>query len=124
MGGRGKDAAMRRHPPPNPSGLASRADRLFLSCLLQRQRPLEHREGRGLGLALAALRLDRLLGYDSAQENSDRCGSSASSSWRPLPLNLCPLAGKSSNWELGFRQSSLHRIARALRNQSYNALGL
>ena len=27
-------------------------------------------------------------------------------------------------WELGFRQSSFHRIARALRNQPYNALGL
>ena len=26
-----------------------------------------------------------------------------------------------TNWELGFRQSSFHRIARALRNQPYNA---
>ena len=27
-------------------------------------------------------------------------------------------------WELGFRQSSFRRIARALRNQPYNAFGL
>ena len=29
-----------------------------------------------------------------------------------------------TSWELGFRQSSFHRIARALRNQSYNAFRL
>ena len=29
-----------------------------------------------------------------------------------------------TNWGLGFRQCSFHRIARALRNQPYNALGL
>ena len=29
-----------------------------------------------------------------------------------------------TDWELGFRQSSFHRIARALRNQPYNAFRL
>ena len=29
-----------------------------------------------------------------------------------------------TNWELGFRQCSFHRIARALRNQPYNAFRL
>ena len=29
-----------------------------------------------------------------------------------------------TDWELGFRQSSFHHIARALRNQPYNAFGL
>ena len=29
-----------------------------------------------------------------------------------------------TDWELGFKQSSFHRIARALRNQPYNAFGL
>jgi len=27
-----------------------------------------------------------------------------------------------TNWELGFRQSSFHHIARALRNRPYNAI--
>ena len=31
---------------------------------------------------------------------------------------------RNTNWELGFKQSSLHRIARALRNQPYNAFRL
>ena len=57
--------------PPYPNdgcpvscGLASRADRLALALLFQRHRPFEHREGRGLGLATAALRLARLLGHE------------------------------------------------------------
>ncbi len=28
-----------------------------------------------------------------------------------------------TNWRLGFKQSSLHHIARVLRNRPYNALG-
>ena len=43
--------------------------------------------------------------------------------WRRV-TSVLPAGGKNTNWELGFRQSSFHRIARALRNQSYNALGL
>ena len=38
--------------------------------------------------------------------------------------SVLPAGGKNTIWKLGFRQSSFHRIARALRNQSYNALGL
>ena len=45
-------------------GLASRADRLALALLFQSQRPLEHREGGGLGLPASAFRLDRLLGHE------------------------------------------------------------
>ena len=29
-----------------------------------------------------------------------------------------------TDWELGFRQSSFHHVARALRNQPYNAFRL
>lgn len=59
MGGRGEDAD-RRHPFPAVCGLASNADGFGLSFPFQLHRPLEHRDGRGLGLAVAALRLDRL----------------------------------------------------------------
>ena len=47
---------------------ATSVDRLFLFLLLllllQGQRPLEHREGGGLGLAVAALGLHRFLGHE------------------------------------------------------------
>ena len=45
-----------RYPPPVCCGLASRSDWLFLSFLLQCERPLEHQEGGALGLAAPALR--------------------------------------------------------------------
>ena len=45
-------------------GLAPRADRLSLPFLLQGQHPLEEGRGCGLGLAVAALGLDRLLGHE------------------------------------------------------------
>ena len=50
--------------------------------------------------------------------SSDQCNE------RRRVTSVLPAGGKNTNWELGFRQSSFHRIARALRNQSYNALGL
>ena len=53
-----------RCPPPVYCALASRADRLRLPFLFKGQRPLEHREGSGLRLPAAALRLHRLLVHE------------------------------------------------------------
>ena len=38
--------------------------------------------------------------------------------------SVLPAGEVNTDWELGFRQSSFHRIARALRNQPYNAFRL
>ena len=46
------------------NGLALRVDQFGLSLLLQGQRPLEHREGRGLGLAAPTPGLYRLHGHE------------------------------------------------------------
>ena len=42
-----------RCPLPVNCGLAPRADRLGLALLLERKRPLEHRDGCGLGVSRA-----------------------------------------------------------------------
>ena len=53
-----------RCPLPVSCELASRADRLRLLFLLKRQRPLEQRRCCGLGLSLATLRLNLLVGHE------------------------------------------------------------
>ena len=50
--------------------------------------------------------------------SSDQCNE------RRRVKSALPAGGKNTIWKLGNRQSSFHGIARALRNQSYNALGL
>ena len=40
--------------------------------------------------------------------------------WRRV-TSVLPAGGNNTIWELGFRQSSFHRIARALRNRPYKA---
>ena len=73
--------------PPCPCGLASRADRLLLPLLFHR--PLEQGQWtRAWGFRLRPFGLTGSSVMNSAQENSDCCGSSASSWW--------PLAGTSS----------------------------
>ena len=43
--------------------------------------------------------------------------------WRRI-ASVLPAGAPDTIWELGFRQCSFHRIARALRNQPYNAFEL
>ena len=90
----------RSHGPagaaPVPLGLASLADRLFLSFLFHLQRTLKQGRGCGLGIAAAAIGLYRLLGHELPQENSDCCRSAVSLRC-PFPLTgagacLFPLA--------------------------------
>ena len=76
---------------------AFRADQLRFPFLLKRQRPSEQRRGCGVGASpLRPLGLTGSSAMNSAQQNSDLCGSSASSWWQlaPLPLTgafACPL---------------------------------
>ena len=53
-----------RCPPTVHCDLPYRSHQFCLSLLLQGQRPLEHREGGGLGLPATASWLDRLHGHE------------------------------------------------------------